>query len=419
MKKLWIIGFKDVMLTFRDRPALMFMLLAPFLLTLGLGAATGRFSGGNSSGVSDISVVLVNLDRAQLGDALVEVFRSAELAELIAPSEVDSVEAARLLIDEDKAAAAVIVPAGFTASIIPTADETQPGPSRRVEIYANPTRPTSAGVIQTIVEEFLAQVEIGKIGGEVALTMLLESGRLSPDPQAIAQIGSNLGERIAGEGQAASAIPLRKIANGSQAVNFDILAYMAPSMALMFLMYTVSYGGRSILIERNRGTLPRMLVSPTATAQILGGKVLGIWLTGAAQVGILVLGSTLLFGLDWGDPLGVVVLILAAVFGATGWGMLLTAFGRTPGQVAAVGSALMLTFGILGGNFIDLNTMPEAVRWISRITPNAWGLDGFTTLALGGGLADVLRPILALLAMGVVLFTVSVFAFNRRGIAQR
>lgn len=420
MKKLWIIGFKDVTLTLRDRPALMFMLLAPFLLTLGLGAVTGRFSGGNSnSGVSDISVVLVNLDGAQLGNALVEMFRSAELSELLDPSEVDSIEAARLLVDEDKAAAAVIVPAGFTASIIPAAGVPPSEEVLTIEIYANPTRPTSAGVIQTIVEEFLAQVEIGKIGGEVTLTMLLESGRLSSDPQAIAEMGSVLGERIAGKGGTASAIPLRKTASGSQAVHFDILAYMAPGMALMFLMYTVSYGGRSILLERNRGTLPRMLVSPTATAQILGGKVLGTFLIGVAQVGILVLGSTLLFGLDWGDPLGVVVLILAAVFGATGWGMLLTAFGRTPGQISAIGSALMLTFGILGGSFIDLNSMPELVRWISKITPNAWGLDGFTTLALGGGLVDVLRPILALLIMGAVLFAIAVFAFNRRGIAQQ
>ena len=53
----------------------------------------------------------------------------------------------------------------------------------------------------------------------------------------------------------------------------------------------------------------------------------------------------------------------------------------------------MLTFGILGGSFFDLAMMPAWFRWISKITPNAWGLDGFTTLALGGGLADILSII--------------------------
>jgi ABC-2 type transport system permease protein len=56
---------------------------------------------------------------------------------------------------------------------------------------------------------------------------------------------------------------------------------------------------------------------------------------------------------------------------------------------------------------------------ITKITPNAWGVDGFTTLALGGGLKDILTPILALLVMGSALFTVAVLLINRRGLADR
>lgn len=67
-------------------------------------------------------------------------------------------------------------------------------------------------------------------------------------------------------------------------MKFDVLAYLAPGMALMFLMFTVSNGGRSILAEKTQGTLPRLLVSPTSSTQILGGKVFGILLTGAAQM---------------------------------------------------------------------------------------------------------------------------------------
>jgi multidrug efflux pump subunit AcrA (membrane-fusion protein) len=54
-----------------------------------------------------------------------------------------------------------------------------------------------------------------------------------------------------------SALTLKTDLQGAQAVDFDVLAYMAPGMALLFLMYTVSYGGRSILAERAQGTLPR------------------------------------------------------------------------------------------------------------------------------------------------------------------
>jgi ABC-2 type transport system permease protein len=205
---------------------------------------------------------------------------------------------------------------------------------------------------------------------------------------------------------------------GAEAVEFDILAYMAPGMALLFLMYTVSYGGRSILAERSQGTLPRLLVAPTSTAQVLGGKVLGIFFTGVAQVGILILASSVFFGVKWGDAAGLFVLILATVFGATGWGMLITALARTPAQVGSVGSAIMLIFGILGGSFINLDQMPEVLRTVSKITPNAWGLDGFTTLALGGTLPNLVEPILALLIMGAVLFGIAVVLFSRSGIVQ-
>jgi ABC-2 type transport system permease protein len=98
---------------------------------------------------------------------------------------------------------------------------------------------------------------------------------------------------------------------------------------------------------------------------------------------------------------------------------MITAFARSPGQVGSVGSALMLIFGILGGSFINLDQLPGFVRSLSKITPNAWGLDGFTTLALGGTLKNLGQPIMALLIMGVILFAVSVVLFSRKGILQK
>jgi ABC-2 type transport system permease protein len=146
---------------------------------------------------------------------------------------------------------------------------------------------------------------------------------------------------------------------------------------------------------------------------------LGIFLMGVAQVGILILASTIFFRVQWGDSLGVVALILATALGATGWGMLITALARTPAQISSVGSALMLIFGILGGSFINLEQMPPFLRTISKITPNAWGLDGFTTLALGGTLSNLREPITALLIMGTVLFGIAVILFNRQGMVQK
>jgi ABC-2 type transport system permease protein len=419
MRKLLLIGIKDLKLIFRDRAALVFMLLAPFLLTVGMGFVTGRFS-GNSNGLSDIPVVIVNQDKQQLGNALADVFSSADLADLIEPSASPDPEAARRSIDEDKAAAAIIIPAGFTRSIIPAEgtafDQSYVQPEVvKIEVYANPARPTSAGVVKAIVDEFLSRVEEGRTGGMTSILGLIQAGLI--DPQSGEAGARKLFENV--DQSPSTAIVLKNQKEGTNAVQFDALSYMAPGMALLFLMYTVSYGGRSILVERSQGTLPRLLVSPTSSTQVLGGKVIGIFFTGVAQVGILILASAIFFGVRWGDPAAVIVLILATVYGAAGWGMLITAMARTPAQVGSIGSAIMLIFGILGGSFINIEQMPPLVQALSKITPNAWGLDGFTTLALGGTLADLAAPITALLIMGTVLFGISVTLFTRKGVMQQ
>jgi ABC-2 type transport system permease protein len=419
MKKLFLIGIKDLKLMFRDRAALIFMLLAPFLLTIGMGFVTGRFS-GSSSGLSDIPVIIVNLDNDQLGNALADVFFFEELADLMEPTTSSDPEATRRLIDDDQAAAAIIIPEGFTQSIIPAhgtmfdASYVQPEPVK-IEVYTNPSRPTSAGVVKAIVDEFVSRVEEGRTGGMTSIVQLMSSGLLNP--QNVEAEAPDLFQDV--DQTENTAITLKTNKEGAEAVEFDMLAYMAPGMALLFLMYTVSYGGRSILAERSQGTLPRMLVSPTNTSEILGGKVLGIFFTGVAQGGILILASSIFFGVKWGDAAGLILLILATVFGATGWGMLITALARTPAQVGSIGSATMLIFGILGGSFISLEQMPPLVQTLSKITPNAWGLDGFTTLGLGGRLQNLTEPLNALLIMGTVLFGVSVVLFNRQGIIQK
>ena len=96
IRKLLQIALKDVRLIFRDRSALVLMLLAPFLLTIGMGAVTGRFSGGTTNGgIEDIPVVIINAHKGQLGTALVEMFTSADLSDLLKTTVSGDLTAAR------------------------------------------------------------------------------------------------------------------------------------------------------------------------------------------------------------------------------------------------------------------------------------------------------------------------------------
>lgn len=412
MKKLFIIGLKDLMLAFRDRAALILMLLVPFTLTIGLGLVTGRFAagGGNRSGISEIRVVIVNKDGGQLGNVLIDLFTSDDLAKLVEPTVLNDINEARQHVVDDHVAAAIIVPAGFTTSVFGEQQKTV-----KIEVYANPSRTLTASVVQAIVEEFLSRVRADSVGGQVTVRQLIVSGRIAPEDAE--RVAREIGVRWRA---ASGAITVKRVSAGTAGMpGFDILTVLAPSTALMFLMYTVSHGARSLLAERVGGTLSRLFMTPTTSAQILGGKVLGIFLTGATQVGILIATTTLMFGVRWGDLLGVAALVLAAAVGATGWGLLLAAVVKTPVQVDNIGSAMMLLFAILGGGLGFNFPLPGWADLIAHLTPNRWGIDGFIALGAGGTLTDVTPQVMALVVMGTVLFAVAVLLFRRQGLAQR
>lgn len=416
MTKILAIGWKDLIILFQDKGALALMLAAPFVLTLGLGLVTGAFArDGRSSGLGDIPVILVNLDEGPLGEALVELFYSDELATLMKPETAVSPQTARQQVDDDRVAAVVIIPAGFSAWVLPDGQTGQVGEAAAIELYANPARPISAGVVGSVVEGFISQVESSLTSVNVSVAQLVMNGRLNPTNMAeMIAIGQAMGERqFAQIGKRAAIIQIERVGAAEATAETNPLAFIAPGMAVAFLMYTVSLGGRSILAERDRGTLARLLASPTSGAQVMGGKVVGIFLTGAAQVSVLIVASALLFGLRWGNAPGVVLLIICVAIAATGWGLLLASVASRPNQVANYGTALMLTFGIIGGSFV---TLPPSgfVTQLGKITPNAWAISGFGALAQGGSLADILPDLAALLVMAAVLFAIAAFIFQRR-----
>jgi ABC-2 type transport system permease protein len=415
MKKILSIAWKDLITTFRDPSALVLMLVTPLALTLAMAFAFGGFGdrGAGGTGLSGIPVVVVNHDRGELGAQLVELLQSDELDELLDPVVEDDVAEARAAVDTDEAAAVVIIPENLTARVIPSGRGAADASGAAVELYANPTRPVSVGVVRSIIAGFAGHVNATVDSVEVAISQLVESGLVAP--QQGADVAPTLAERAADDLAAANLLHIvGEETSGSEENGFDWLAYMAPSMAILFLMFTVTSGGRTLLVERDEGTLSRMLSTPSSSAQVLAGKVFGIYLTGLAQMGILMAATLVIFGASWGAPLAVVVLLLALVAAATGWGIAIAAYARTAAQAGVAGTAVTLVFAIGAGHFFPRQLLPSWLRTASLISPNAWGLEAFLELGSGGGLNDIALSVVALAGMAAVAFGAAVVVFRRR-----
>ena len=398
------------------------MLLTPYLLTLGLGFVSGAFEEDDgNAGIRDIPVHVVNLDEGDLGANLLDLLRSDELNTLLMVDESAEIEASRTLVDEDELAAVVIIPSDFSAQLLPDPETGQVQDAPPIEIYRSPARPVSASVIEAIVTQFVNQVDAGSTLVMVTIEQLMMSGDLTPSdstplefaqlPPAVQQL-TDPDSAQATSRTSNSLISIRETVGATQEeADFNILSFLVPGMALFFLMYTVTLGGRGILMERIDGTMQRMQTTPTSSAEILGGKVVGVVLTGMAQVAILVVVSTVLYGIEWGNPLGVVLLVVSASVAATGWGILFASAARTPEQITAIGTAVMLVFGAVSGTFTQIDS--PLLRGVGSLTPNQWALDGFTALSLGSSLADILPNLGALWAMAIILFAVSATLFRR------
>ena len=419
MKKIFNIAWKDLLITLGDPAALILTIATPFALTLVMIFAFGNV---NDSGISGIPVAIVNLDESDFGQNLVEVFKSEDLADLVAPTEIDDPTAAKAAVDNDEFAAAVIIPANLGEGMS-TSDPDQSfsqsdlsdwgntGEQAVIEIYGNPTRPTSVNVVRTIVDEFINRASAMISGIQVSVGQMLQSGRLSTaDPKsAFIDVGE-----FAAQNQVRYIALQGSMAEGSVDAEFDWFGYIAPSMALLFLMFTITNGGRSILTEREEGTLPRMLTTPSNAPQVLGGKVFGIYINGVSQLAVLFLASMLMLHINWG-PINVVVpTILFVVAAATGWGMLIAAFAQTPAQASIMGTAITLVFAIGSGSFFPRQFLPEWLQKISLISPNAWGIEAFNSIRLGATVSELLPLWSGMLMMFAILFVISTFIFRRQ-----
>jgi len=412
MKKAIHVAWKDIRIRVADRSAFIYLLVTPLVLTIILGAAFGGL--GGSSGPSAIPVTVVNLDQGELGQTLVDVLTSDDLSDLF-DTQVQVTEAeGRSLVDKENYAAAVIIPSGFSDGFMGGSFQLEP---MNITVYTNPTYPISANIVRSVVEAFGWQVSSALVGGTVSVEQLLASGKLAPAGMMayVQEMVERLQEQEVNDFR--QLVVLRQESVAGEETGSDaswIMAYYAPSMAIMFLSFGVTQGARTILEEERAGTLNRLLTTPTSAGSVLGGKLASTFVMGLLQFTILIGVSAAIFGLSWGAPLAVALLSLALVAAMTSLGVALAALVRSEEQVNTWGVAVLLVFSAISGNFMPRMSFPTWLKTAGLITPNAWALEGFTKLGTGGGLGDIWGELLALSIMAVVLFGVGVVRFRRQ-----
>jgi ABC-2 type transport system permease protein len=151
-----------------------------------------------------------------------------------------------------------------------------------------------------------------------------------------------------------------------------------------------------------------MVGTPTPLGVIVLGEGAGRWAVGIFQALYIMVASSLLFGINWGDLPTAVVLVTAFAAVAAGAAMLIGAVMTNDEQAAGITVMVGLALGALGGAMLPLELFASTLRTIAHVTPHAWAIDAFTDMTRRGAtLPDVLPEVGVLAAMAVVLFAIA------------
>ncbi|HET7645160.1 MAG TPA: ABC transporter permease [Candidatus Limnocylindria bacterium] len=378
MRAAGVILAKDLRARLRDRTFFIVAIIAPF----GLAAIFATLLPSGSDDL-DLRLGYADLDgsstSAAFRDGPLQALVDAELATITA---YDDAQAARAAVEAGDVSAVAIVPSGFGQDV-------ELGQATAIEVVGDVDAGFSTDILRSLAEGYARELE------SVRLAVATVIGDTFPVPR------ERVAELVAGALEQPS--PVSVVDVPAELRQMGAHTFYAASMAIFFLFFTAQFGVLSLLAERRGGTLPRLVAAPIPPAAIVAGKALGSFVMGISAMVVLAVASTLLLGADWGDPLGVAALIVAAVVAATGITAFITTFARTEEQAGGWNSIVAVTLAILGGAFMDLSQAPEILSRLSFLTPHAWFLQGLDEMSAPSfTYADLALPLAALLGIGIV-----------------
>jgi ABC-2 type transport system permease protein len=197
----------------------------------------------------------------------------------------------------------------------------------------------------------------------------------------------------------------------------DGFSQSSPGMLVTFGLVSIMSAAITLLLERQSGTLRRLLVAPLARWSVMGGKLGGVMAVGVVQAAILILAGALLFRVEWGQaPLALAVMVGAFVFSVSGLGMAIAGIARTYAQANALSQILTYSTAALGGAWWPIDVVPGWMERLAMITPAYWAMRGFQDIIVREqGLAAVMPEAGVLVAMGAVFLAVGLSRFRNVG----
>jgi linearmycin/streptolysin S transport system permease protein len=381
--KAFAIAANDMRRLLRWRGNIFFLFVLPMLIILLLGAVFGRSERAR--------IGVVERDGGKLAQQFVTALSARPSTQLLRYTSEEKLQQA---VAHGRVDAGLVIPSDYDARL-------QQGASVALGYFARPN--SVAQQLRSTVQSVSADQS-----RTIAAAQTLQRHLRVAFPQALA--------RAQAVGGAAPLVQARLTdpdgsAYTTAAGRFDSGA----STQLLLFIFLTSLTAAAFVIETRRlGIARRILSTPTSARTLIAGQLLGRMAVALVQALIIVLGSLIFFGVDWGEPLGTAAVVFSFCLVGTGAAVLVGSLCSTEQQAQPIGLLLGLGLAALGGSMVPLEVFPSTARTIAHITPHAWANDAFSKLLKhGGDLITVLPQIAVLLAFALAAIALAVWQLRR------
>lgn len=229
------------------------------------------------------------------------------------------------------------------------------------------------------------------------------------------QIISTTAYELLPPGTAKSMVPTIKLLYNPQMKS--VYNFVPGVMGLILMLICAMMTSISIVREKETGTMEVLLVSPVRSLFIILSKAVPYFVLSFVNLTTILLLSVFVLHVPIAGSLFSLVLVsLIFIFVSLALGLLISSITHT--QVAAMlvsGLVLMMPTMLLSGMIFPIESMPLVLRLIADILPARWYIQAVRKLMIEGlPIALVLKEVVILIAMAVLLVTLSLKKFKYR-----
>ena len=391
LRQAFLIASKDTRIFFKDRFAMAFAFLFPFIFIVGWSAALS----GQGPGDEPLNITLVTREDVGVSLSVIEELSQSPYASVSAMAYDDALAS----LQNGEIDGFVVFPADFTQKLVG-------GASTSLGVVVSDDNPEAEAALSGLAQEVAGRFTETQIavGAASALAQQPPGGsQEEPADRVVEESSSNMAPSVGLEVErAGDVVPF-------QPSNFTLPAYLT-----MFVFFSAALSAESIARERQNQTLERLMSNGTRRESIVLGKFVGTAYRAAAQLVVMWLAGVLLFDIYLGiAPAAVIAISVLMALASAAFGVLLASFVHS---VQAAGSAGVLTSLVLapiGGCWWPLFIAPQWMQALAKLTPHGWANVGFNKLMLFGAEASEVAPELAALAaFGVAFLAIALWRFR-------